>query len=159
MGGPESVQPPFVQPVVLVDVPESSAAIQEETFGPTLTIAKVRDEDEAVELANGTAFGLGASVFSAKRGREIADRLTTGMVSINAAIAFAMVPQLPFGGVGDSGFGRIHGADGLREFTRPRSVTETRFPPLLKVATFNRKPYARAALVRLVKVRWGRTSK
>ena len=159
VGGPESVQPPFVQPVVLVDVPESSAAIQEETFGPTLTIAKVRDEDEAVELANGTAFGLGASVFSAKRGREIADRLTTGMVSINAAIAFAMVPQLPFGGVGDSGFGRIHGADGLREFTRPRSVTETRFPPLLKVATFNRKPYARTALVRLVKVRWGRTSK
>ena len=159
VGGPESVQPPFVQPVVLVDVPESSTAIQEETFGPTLTITKVRDEDQAVELANGTAFGLGASVFSAKRGREIAERLTTGMVSINAAIAFAMVPQLPFGGVGDSGFGRIHGADGLREFTHPRSVTETRFPPLLKVATFDRKPYARAALVRLVKVRWGRTSK
>jgi succinate-semialdehyde dehydrogenase / glutarate-semialdehyde dehydrogenase len=159
VGGPESVQPPFVQPVVLVDVPETSVAIQEETFGPTLTITKVRDEDEAVERANGTAFGLGASVFSAKRGRAIADQLKTGMVSINAAIAFAMVPQLPFGGVGDSGFGRIHGADGLREFTHPRSVTETRFPPLLKVATFNRKPYARMVLVRLVKTRWGRTSK
>lgn len=158
VGGPQSVQPPFVQPVVLVDVPETSTAIQEETFGPTLTITKVRDEDEAVERANGTAFGLGASVFSAKRGREIADQLKTGMVSINAAIAFAMVPQLPFGGVGDSGFGRIHGADGLREFTRPRSVTQTRFPPLLKVATFNRKPYARPVLVRLVKARWGRTS-
>jgi aldehyde dehydrogenase (NAD+) len=156
VGGAESVQPPFVQPVVLADVPEESSAVREETFGPTLTIAKVRDEQEAIRRANATTYGLGASVFSAKRGREIADALSVGMVSINAVVAFAMVPALPFGGVRESGFGRIHGADGLREFAWPRAVTTQRFPALLKVATFDRKPYTRTALVRLVRARWGR---
>ncbi|MDT4891220.1 MAG: hypothetical protein QOE97_255, partial [Pseudonocardiales bacterium] len=156
VGGRDSVQAPFVQPVVLVDVPESSAAIREETFGPTVTITKVRDEDEAVERANDSRFGLGAAVFSAKQGRDIADRLSCGCVSINSAISFAFVPELPFGGVRDSGFGRIHGADGLREFAWPRSVTSLRFPAPLNVTTFARPRYAHRALAALVKARWGR---
>jgi acyl-CoA reductase-like NAD-dependent aldehyde dehydrogenase len=157
IGGAESVQPPFVQPVVLVDVPEQSAAVQEETFGPTITITKVRDENEAVERANASRYGLGAAVFSAHHGKAIAERLSCGCVSINSAISFAMVPELPFGGVRDSGFGRIHGADGLREFAWPRSVTSVRFPPPLKVATFHRPAHARGLVTRLVKARWGRT--
>jgi acyl-CoA reductase-like NAD-dependent aldehyde dehydrogenase len=157
IGGAESVQPPFVQPVVLVDVPEQSAAVQEETFGPTITITKVRDENEAVERANASRYGLGAAVFSAHHGKAIAARLSCGCVSINSAISFAMVPELPFGGVRDSGFGRIHGADGLREFAWPRSVTSVRFPPPLKVATFHRPAHARGLVTRLVKARWGRT--
>ena len=156
VGGAQSVQAPFVQPVVLVDVPEGSVAVQEETFGPTMTIAKVRDEDEAIERANASRYGLGAAVFSAKRGRAIAERLSCGCVSINSAISFAMVPELPFGGVRDSGFGRIHGADGLREFAWPRSVTAVRFPAPLKVTTFNHPAHARTLITKLVKARWGR---
>jgi acyl-CoA reductase-like NAD-dependent aldehyde dehydrogenase len=156
VGGAESVQAPFVQPVVLVDVPEGSAAVREETFGPTLTIAKVRDEDEAIRRANDSRYGLGAAVFSAKNGRAIAEQLSCGCVSINSAITYAMVPELPFGGVRDSGFGRIHGADGLREFAWPRSVTSVRFPAPLKVTTFNRPANAGKLLTRLVKARWGR---
>jgi aldehyde dehydrogenase (NAD+) len=156
VGGRESVQPPFVQPVVLVDVPEDSAAVQDETFGPTITVTKVRDEDEAIARANASRYGLGAAVFSARSGRSIAERLSCGCVSINSAISFAMVPELPFGGVRDSGFGRIHGADGLREFAWPRSVTSVRFRAPLNVTTFNRPKSARRLIVRLVKTRWGR---
>jgi aldehyde dehydrogenase (NAD+) len=159
VGGPESVQAPFVQPVVLVDVPETSSAITEETFGPTITIAKVRDEAEAVKLANDSVYGLGAAVFSAKKGREIADQLSSGCVSINSAITYAMVPELPFGGVRDSGFGRIHGADGLREFAWPKSVTAVRFTSPLKVTTFDHKANMGDTVVKMVKARWGRGAK
>jgi aldehyde dehydrogenase (NAD+) len=141
---------------VLVDVPEDSAAVQEETFGPTMTIAKVHDEHEAIERTNASRYGLGAAVFSAQRGMAIAEQLSCGMVSVNSAISFAMVPELPFGGVRESGFGRIHGADGLREFAWPRAVTKVRFPAPLNVTTFNRPRRAKAMLTRLVKTRWGR---
>lgn len=159
VGGPESVQAPFVQPVVLVDVPETSSAITEETFGPTITVAKVRDEAEAIKLANNSVYGLGAAVFSAKKGREIAEQLSSGCVSINSAITYAMVPELPFGGVRDSGFGRIHGADGLREFAWPKSVTAVRFTSPLKVTTFDHKANMGDTVIKMVKARWGRGAK
>ena len=155
VGGQDSVQPPYVQPVVLVDVPEDSAAVQEETFGPTVTIARVQDVDEAVARANANPYGLGGAVFSAAHGEEIADRLSCGMVSINSVLAYATVPGLPFGGVRNSGFGRIHGADGLREFAWPRAVTHLRYPPPIKALTFRRTPGDVARLKRLVKARWG----
>ena len=100
---------PYVDPVVLADVPEDSSAVTDETFGPTVVVNRVRDIDEAVERANASRYGLGGSVFAKKRGYEIARRLRGGMVSVNGVIAFAAMPSLPFGGVGDSGFGRIHG--------------------------------------------------
>ena len=156
VGGSESVQGNLIQPVVLVDVAEGSSAMLEETFGPTLTIARVRDEDEAVQRANDSAFGLGAAVFSKAKGDEIASKLSCGMVSINSAITFAMVPEIPFGGVRDSGFGRIHGEDGLREFAWPRGITTQRFSPLIKITTFDRKPSAVKLTKKLVKLRWGR---
>jgi acyl-CoA reductase-like NAD-dependent aldehyde dehydrogenase len=155
IGGPDSVQPPYIQPVVLVDVPEDSAAVQEETFGPTVTITRVQDVNEAVERANANPYGLGGAVFSAGHGEEIAERLSCGMVSINSVIAYATVPGLPFGGVRSSGFGRIHGADGLREFAWPRAVTHLRYPPPIKALTFRRTPRDVARLKRLIKARWG----
>ena len=57
--------------------------------------------------------------------------LRSGMTSINSVLGFAIVPALPFGGVGESGFGRIHGADGLREFSRPKAITRQRMRPLI----------------------------
>jgi acyl-CoA reductase-like NAD-dependent aldehyde dehydrogenase len=156
VGGRDSVQPPYVQPVVLVDVPEDSAAVQEETFGPTLTITRVGDVDEAIERANANPYGLGGAVFSARQGEQIADRMSCGMVSINSPITYATVPGLPFGGVRSSGFGRIHGPDGLREFAWPRAVTHLRYQSPIKLLTFQRRPRDLARLKRLVEARWGR---
>jgi aldehyde dehydrogenase (NAD+) len=138
VGGEETIGERFVQPTVLVDVPEDSVAVTEETFGPTVTVTRVRDMDQAVELANAGRYGLGSTVFSAKRGMELARRLRSGMTAVNSVISFAGVPGLPFGGVGDSGFGRIHGPDGLREFTYAKAVTRQRFKPVLNLTTFDR---------------------
>jgi acyl-CoA reductase-like NAD-dependent aldehyde dehydrogenase len=156
VGGSESVRPPYVDPVVLTDVPEDSVAVTEETFGPTLTVHRVADLDEAVARVNASRYGLGAAVFSARRGKEIAARLRCGMVAINSVISFAAVPSLPFGGVGDSGFGRVHGADGLREFARTKAVTRRLFHPAVPVLTFARPAWAIRVLLRIVRVRYGR---
>lgn len=156
VGGGDSVRPPFVEPVVLTDVPPDADASVEETFGPTVVVHRVADVDEAVRYANDSRYGLGATVFSRERGAELARRLRSGMVAVNSVISFAAVPALPFGGVGDSGFGRIHGADGLREFARAQSVTRTRFRMPLNPMTFARGPRTVRTLVRLVRLMRGR---
>lgn len=158
VGGVDSVKPPFVEPVVLVDPPDDSAAVCEETFGPTMTVHTVADVDEAVRRANATGYGLAGAVYagSARRGAEIARRLRTGMASVNAVVAYAGVPALPFGGVGESGFGRTHGEDGLREFARAQSITTKRFSAPLDPTTFNRGPGTMKALDRYVRLRFGR---
>ncbi len=156
VGGRESVRAPYVDPVVLADVPETAAVEREETFGPVLTVTRVPDEDAAVARANGISFGLGAAVYSAHHGRTIAARLRSGMVSINSVLTFASVPSLPFGGVADSGFGRIHGPDGLREFAWSHAVTKKRAPAVIDVTTFQRKPEAIKRMMTLVQARWGR---
>jgi acyl-CoA reductase-like NAD-dependent aldehyde dehydrogenase len=138
VGGVDSVGDRFVQPTVLVDVPEDAKAVQDETFGPTVTIAKVANMDDAVDKANASRYGLGNAVFSKARGMELANRLRSGMVSVNSVISFAGIPSLPFGGVGDSGFGRIHGADGLREFARAKAIARPRFRAPVKLTTFTR---------------------
>ena len=156
LGGTDAVQPPFVAPSVLVDVPEDSIAITDETFGPTLTITRVPDVDQAIARVNASRLRLGAAVFSARHGPEVAARLATGMVSVNSVFTVAMTPSLPFGGVQDSGFGRIHGADGLREFAWAQSVTRQRVPPLIALTTFRRSPHAVDRLATVVRARWGR---
>ncbi|GIH10143.1 aldehyde dehydrogenase [Rhizocola hellebori] len=140
IGGADAVQGTHVRPTILVDVPEDSVAVQEETFGPTVTVAKVSSMDEAIKLANATDYGLGSAVFSRDHGIDIARRLRTGMTSVNSAFSFAVVPTLPFGGVGGSGFGRIHGEDGLREFARAKSIAKRRMPSLPAMLTFHRTP-------------------
>ncbi|MBM0231680.1 aldehyde dehydrogenase family protein [Micromonospora sp. STR1_7] len=156
LGGPDAVQPPYVHPTVLVDVPEESAAVREETFGPTLTISRVRDADEAVTRANALPYGLGGSVFGRRRAVAIARRLRSGMASVNSSLTFAGMSTLPFGGVGDSGFGRIHGEDGLREFARAKAITRRRARSLLPSMTFERTPTDVARLVKVIKTMYGR---
>jgi acyl-CoA reductase-like NAD-dependent aldehyde dehydrogenase len=146
----------YVEPTVLVDVPEDSAAVQEETFGPTLTVTKVRDADEAVERANATRYGLAGAVFAKKRGMELARRMNSGMTSVNSVISFAAVPALPFGGHGDSGFGRIHGEDGLREFARAKAITRERFRLPVELLTFERSEKLDQAFARAVRLVHGR---
>ncbi|WP_214321542.1 aldehyde dehydrogenase family protein [Nonomuraea sediminis] len=158
-GGPESVRAPYVDPVVVEDVPEDSPAVREETFGPTITVRRTRDAQEALNLANASAYGLAGTIFSrnARRAMELARAMRTGMTAINSVISFAGVPALPFGGVGDSGFGRIHGADGLREFARPKAVSRQRFAlPGMNLTSFSRGQEELDRLIRLVTFLHGR---
>ncbi|GIH74784.1 aldehyde dehydrogenase family protein [Planobispora longispora] len=159
LGGPESVRPPYVDPVIVEDVPEDSPAIREETFGPTVTVKRVADAEEALERANASAYGLAGTVFSGDRRRamDLARRMRTGMTAINSVISFASIPALPFGGLGDSGFGRIHGADGLREFARPKGVSRQRFAlPGMNLTSFTRGQAELDRLVKLVSFLHGR---
>ncbi|RNL62337.1 aldehyde dehydrogenase family protein [Nocardioides marmoriginsengisoli] len=155
-GGGETVGH-VVQPVLLTDVPETSAAMREETFGPTLVLRKVRDMDEAVELTNASRYHLAASVFSKRDGERIAARIRSGMVAVNSVFSFAAVASAPFGGVGESGFGRIHGEDGLREFCYAHAVVRQRFKPPLPLMTFRRTTTSEQRLARIVALVHGRT--
>jgi aldehyde dehydrogenase (NAD+) len=148
----------LVAPTVLLDVPESSSAVQEETFGPTITITRVRDTEEALERANATSYGLAGSVFSGSpaRAMSLARRMRSGMTSINSVLTFASIPALPFGGVGESGFGRIHGADGLREFTRAKAITRQRVALPVDLMSFTRPAAAADALARVMGLVHGR---
>jgi len=158
VGGADSVKGPYVEPVVLTDVPDDSSAVCEETFGPTITVHKVRDMEEALQKANKTAYGLAGTIFSGSKTRamDAARRLRSGMTSINTFAGFVTVGALPFGGVGDSGFGRIHGADGLREFARPKAIARQRFAPPLDLLTFDRTEQTMQRVLGLVKFLHGR---
>jgi succinate-semialdehyde dehydrogenase / glutarate-semialdehyde dehydrogenase len=155
LGGPDAVKDQYVKPTILVDVPEDSAAVKEETFGPTVTVTKVSSVDEALRLANDTDYGLGSAVFSRGQGMAIAQRMRSGMTSVNSAFSFAVVPTLPFGGVGSSGFGRIHGEDGLREFTRVKSIAKRRMPSIPALLTFRRTPAGVKMALRAIKILHG----
>ena len=158
VGGAGSVRPPYAYPTVLVDVPEDAAAVREETFGPTLTVTRVADVDEAVEKANASAYGLGAAVFAHSGGEAIARRIRSGMTSVNSVLSYAGVGALPFGGVGESGFGRIHGDDGLREFARAKAITVRRARSMLPSTTFERTPAQVKQIVKVVRMLYGRKS-
>ena len=159
VGGLDSIQPPYVHPIVLVDVPEESSAVQEETFGPVVVINTVKDSDEAVRRANATRFGLGSSVFSKGNGRRIADKMHAGGTTINSVLTFVGIPSLPFGGVGDSGFGRFHGDDGLREFTRPKATTRKKFNMGKDMQSFPRDPEAYKIVSKVLRMKFSRRAK
>ncbi len=161
VGGLASIRKPFIGPVVLTEVPEESRAVTEETFGPTVTVTRVADLDEGVKLANDSRYGLGSAVFgrNKKAAMAAARSLRSGMTAVNSVISFAGVPSLPFGGSGDSGFGRIHGADGLREFARPKSIARQRMKPMINLTSFSRTDQDMRKLVTLVTVLHGRRYK
>ncbi len=158
MGGSDSVKAPFVEPVIFCDVPEDSIAMTEETFGPTIAINRVQTMAEAIKLSNATRYGLGASVWSKRRGKQIASQLHTGMVAINSAISFAAVDSVPFGGVKDSGYGRIHGPEGILEFTYPRTVVRARFQLPIAFTSFRRSTRSDKLIVAVTKLLRGRFS-
>ncbi len=112
----------FFEPTVLTDVPDDARVWKEETFGPLLPIARVKDLDEAIEKANNSEFGLGSSIFTRdlKKAQQAIDRLDAGYTWVNAIqVAY---DELPFGGTKHSGFGKEHGVEVLDYYTDQKSV-------------------------------------
>lgn len=151
VGSADSVRAPFVEPVIMLEVPESSTAMKEETFGPTLAINRVASLTEAISLSNASNYGLAAAVFSRRQGEVIASQLQCGMVSINSVFLYAAVATVPFGGVKDSGYGRIHGAEGLLEYTYARTVVKPRFRLPITFTSFKRSKLADLVVIKLIK--------
>jgi succinate-semialdehyde dehydrogenase/glutarate-semialdehyde dehydrogenase len=112
----------YYPPTVLTDVPDACPVANEEVFGPVAAVFPVSGEDEAVELANSSRYGLGASVWTEdlRRGEELTRRIDAGMTFVNSLVRSD--PRLPFGGVKESGYGRELAADGIREFTNKKTV-------------------------------------
>jgi succinate-semialdehyde dehydrogenase/glutarate-semialdehyde dehydrogenase len=112
----------FVQPTILTGVTRDNPVYGQELFGPVAMFFRVADEDEAIAIANDTSYGLGGSVFTSdvEHGREIAERIESGMVFVNHPTWTA--PELPFGGVKKSGYGRELSWLGIQEFVNKKLI-------------------------------------
>jgi succinate-semialdehyde dehydrogenase/glutarate-semialdehyde dehydrogenase len=112
----------FFEPTVLGGVNSSMPVFREETFGPVAAVIRVKDSEEAINVANDSEFGLGSAVWTAdvERGQRMADRIEAGMVFINGMVASDA--RLPFGGVKKSGIGRELSSVGIKEFTNIQTV-------------------------------------
>jgi acyl-CoA reductase-like NAD-dependent aldehyde dehydrogenase len=150
----------FYPPTILVDVDHSMLCMRDETFGPPLPIMKVRDADEAIGLANDSGYGLQASIFSrdiAKADR-LASRVEAGAVCINDTNSNFMALEVPMGGWKDSGVGSRHGVDGIRKYTRRKTVVINAEPVEREIHTM---PFIEAnydAMAELVRQTFGRNA-
>ncbi|MFB7644788.1 succinic semialdehyde dehydrogenase [Streptomyces sp. NPDC056084] len=139
------IGPLFYEPTILDGVEAPMAVCTEETFGPVVSVYRFTDEDEVIERANATPYGLNSSVWSkdSRRGHEVAARLGTGTVNINEgyAPAYGSV-QSPMGGMKDSGLGRRHGSEGILKYTEAQTVAQQRLIPLAPSFGMDDEKYA-----------------
>ncbi|MEV7982046.1 succinic semialdehyde dehydrogenase [Streptomyces sp. NPDC086519] len=139
------IGPYFYEPTILDGVEDAMAVCTEETFGPVVSIYRFKTEEEAIEHANGTPYGLNSSVWTknGSRGREVAARLRAGTVNVNEgyAAAYGSV-QSPMGGMKDSGLGRRHGSEGILKYTEAQTVAQQRLLPMAPSLGMDDEKYA-----------------
>ncbi|MGW4731972.1 succinic semialdehyde dehydrogenase [Streptomyces shenzhenensis] len=140
------IGPYFFEPTILDGVEAPMAVCAEETFGPVVSVYRFTTEDEAVEHANSSPYGLNSSVWTrdGRRGRAVAARLRTGTVNVNEGYvsAYGSV-QSPMGGMKDSGLGRRHGSEGILKYTEAQTVAQQRLLPLAPSLGMDDERYAR----------------
>jgi len=112
----------FMQPTILTDVKPDNPAFRQEFFGPVALFFPARDEEEAIAIANNSPFGLGGSVYTSdiEHGKRVASRIETGMVFVN--YPFISAPELPFGGIKRSGYGKELSSLGIQEFVNKKLI-------------------------------------
>ncbi|WP_407837654.1 succinic semialdehyde dehydrogenase [Streptomyces sp. DSM 116496] len=139
------IGPLFYEPTILDGVEAAMAVCGEETFGPVVSIYRFTDEDQVIEEANGTSYGLNSSVWTkdARRGHAVSARLRTGTVNINEGYAPAYgSAQAPMGGMKESGLGRRHGSEGILKYTEAQTVAHQRLLPMAPSFGMDDEKYA-----------------
>ncbi len=147
----------YFEPTVLANVNHSMLVMSEETFGPVMPIMQVRDEDEAIRMANDSVFGLGANVWTNNidKGLEIAKRINSGSVNINDMTITFGIPEAPFGGVKNSGVGRVNGEIGLKGYCHIQPVIVDRFGGQLSANKYPTGSEKARDMQNVIKSIWG----
>jgi acyl-CoA reductase-like NAD-dependent aldehyde dehydrogenase/uncharacterized protein (DUF2141 family) len=147
------------EPTLLSDVPSEARILTEESFGPALCVASFRDEAEAIALANSSAFALSSSIWTHNqaRARRIAAQLSAGSCSVNDVIRSIANPHAAFGGNRLSGYGRYHGPEGLRSFSRVKSIMLASDRRTREINWFPFNSRTRHQLASLIRFRHGAT--
>ena len=119
----------YIAPTIVIDPPDSSRIVNEETFGPVMSIRSFKTEDELIDKIHKTGYGLSSSIFGKDKTRinRIIKRMKTGSVNVNDVMTNYVIPSLPYGGEGISGLGKQHGIEGLRSYCRVKSIVINKF--------------------------------
>jgi acyl-CoA reductase-like NAD-dependent aldehyde dehydrogenase len=148
----------FFEPTVLTGVDHSMQIMREETFGPTLPIMKVGSEEEAIELANDSPYGLNSSVWTKDidKGERLATRIEAGNTCVNDCVVNYAAQELPFGGIGESGLGVRHSAKGIQKYCNTQSILVTRIGQKKEPHMFPYSPRTSKFLEKAVVMMYGR---
>lgn len=153
----ESLNGYFIKPTVLVDVDETMDIMTKETFGPEISIIKVKNDQEALEKMNSLSYGLNASIFTSdkRRARMMSRKIRAGNICINDVLSNYLCVELPFGGMGISGIGRMQGEEGIKAFAQIQSVCEDRFGMKKELWWFPSSSRIKRLFKSLIKLRYG----
>jgi succinate-semialdehyde dehydrogenase/glutarate-semialdehyde dehydrogenase len=147
----------FYEPTVLTDVDHTMQIMQQETFGPILPIMRVSGEEEAIELANDSPYGLGGSVWTrdSRKGIRIARRMESGSVCVNDMTMTYGVQEAPFGGLKHSGIGQVNGETGLRGYCHAEPIIIDRRGGKMADSRYPYRAKSDAGLQKFIKLLWG----